>query len=302
MAVECSMMVEHKGQHRQQEAIVGIDIGRIGVWAGGPGVSKEAIPLLAAEVEKLGYGALWVGGSPQLPLTSVRSALEASDRLVIGTGIFRVWDASAAELAEVWRGLEADFPGRFLLGLGIGHAPHVTEYQRPYQKMTSYLDELDEAGVPQRARVLAALGPKMIKLAGDRGAGIHPYLTTPEHTRGAREILGDGPLIVPEQKVVIEADLAKAREIARKGIGFYLELTNYVSNFRREGFTDADFTDGGSDRLIDTLAALGSPAQVAARIRAHLDAGADQVAIQVLGVEPAATGGPLALLAEQLLA
>jgi probable F420-dependent oxidoreductase len=167
--------------------------------------------------------------------------------------------------------------------------------------MTSYLDELDEAGVAQRARVLAALGPKMIKLAGDRGAGIHPYLTSPEHTRGAREILGDGPLIVPEQKVVIQADLAKARQFARERIGFYLDLPNYVSNFRREGFTDADFADGGSDRLIDTLAALGTPEQVAARITAHLDAGADQVAIQVLGVDPEAAGEPLALLAEQLL-
>jgi probable F420-dependent oxidoreductase len=280
---------------------VGIDIGRVGVWTGGSGLSQEAVGPLAVETENLGYGALWIGGSQQLPLVAVRSALEATEGLVVGTGIFRVWDASAAELAPVWRGLEADFPGRFILGLGVGHAPHVSEYQRPYQKMTSYLDELDEVGVPRRVRVLAALGPKMIKLAGDRGAGIHPYLTTPEHTKGAREILGAGALLVPEQKVVIEPDLAKARDIARKTISFYLSLPNYVNNFRREGFTDADFADGGSDRLIEALAALGTPEQAAMRVREHLDAGADQVAVQVLGAEPDAIGAPLARLAEVLI-
>jgi probable F420-dependent oxidoreductase len=280
---------------------VGIDIGRVGVWTGGSGLSQEAVAPLAVETENLGYGALWIGGSQQLPLVAVRSALEATEGLVVGTGIFRVWDASAAELAPVWRGLEADFPGRFLLGLGVGHAPHVSEYQRPYQKMTSYLDELDEVGVPRRVRVLAALGPKMIKLAGDRGAGIHPYLTTPEHTKGAREILGAGALLVPEQKVVIEPDLAKARDIARKTISFYLSLPNYVNNFRREGFTDADFADGGSDRLIEALAALGTPEQAAVRVREHLAAGADQVAVQVLGAEPDAIGAPLARLAEVLI-
>lgn len=276
---------------------MGIDIGRIGVWTGSAQLVPETVAPLAAEAEKLGYGALWIGGSQQLPLATVRSALEATEGLVVGTGIFRVWDASAAEVAPVWRGLEADFPGRFLLGLGVGHAPHVADYQRPYQKMTGYLDELDEAGVPQRVRVLAALGPKMIALAGDRGAGIHPYLTTPAHTRSARKILGAGPLVVPEQKVVIEADLVKARAIAKVRISPYLQLPNYVSNFRREGFTDADFADGGSDRLIDTLAALGTPEQVAARLREHLDAGADQVAVQVLGTDANAVPEQLAQLA-----
>jgi probable F420-dependent oxidoreductase len=230
----------------------------------------------------------------------VRDALAATQRLVVGTGIFRVWDASAAELAPVWRGLEADFPGRFLLGLGVGHAPHVANYQRPYQKMTSYLDELDEVDVPKRVRVLAALGPKMIKLAGERGAGIHPYFTTAAHTRGAREILGAGPLLVPEQKVLIEPDLAKAREIARPTVNLYLALPNYVNNFRREGFTDSDFADGGSDRLIDTLVGLGSVEQAVRPVRAHLEAGADQVAIQVLGAEGDVLAGQLAQLAEQL--
>lgn len=282
-----------------------MDIGRIGVWATasertGNELNADTVGSFAAEVEKLGYGALWIGGSQQLPLTVLRTALQATERLVVGTGIFRVWDASAAEVAPVWRGLDTDFPGRFLLGLGVGHAPHVTEYVRPYQKMSSYLDELDEAGVPQRTRVLAALGPKMIKLAGDRGAGIHPYLTTPEHTKGAREILGKGPLVVPEQKVVVEPDLAKAREIARPTIAFYLDLPNYVNNFRREGFTDADFANGGSDRLIDALVGIGTAEQAARRLREHLDAGADQVAVQVLGTDLAGISRPLAQLAEQL--
>lgn len=279
---------------------MGIDIGRIGVWTGGPGIERAAIAPLAVQAEKLGYGALWLGGSQQLPLDAVRDALAATERLVVGTGIFRVWDASAAEVAPVWRGLEADFPGRFLLGLGVGHAPHVADYQRPYQKMTSYLDELDEAQVPQRTRVLAALGPKMIKLAGERGAGIHPYFTTPAHTRGAREILGAGPLLVPEQKVVIEPDLAKARELGRKTVNFYLGLPNYVNNFRREGFTDADFANGGSDRLVDTLVGLGTVEAAVRPVLAHLEAGADQVAIQVLGAEGDALVGQLAQLAEQL--
>jgi probable F420-dependent oxidoreductase len=280
---------------------VGIDIGRIGVWTGGPAASVDAIRPLAAEAEKLGYGALWIGGSQKLPLAAIRAALAGTDRLVVGTGIFSVWDGTAAEVAPVWQGLEADFPGRFILGLGVSHGPLVKDYQRPFQKMTGYLDELDEVGVPRQSRVLAALGPKMIKLAGERAAGIHPYFTTPAHTKGAREILGDGPLVVPEQKVVIETDLAKARAIGRTATSFYLGLPNYVNNFRREGFTDEDFVDGGSDRLVDTLVALGTAEQAARRVREHLDAGADQVAVQVLGAGPDVIGGQLARLAEQLI-
>lgn len=279
---------------------MGIDIGRIGVWTGGPNLDKDAIGPIAAQAEKLGYGALWLGGSPPLPLQAARNALAATERLVVGTGIFRVWDASAAELAPVWRGLEADFPGRFLLGLGVGHAPHVENYQRPYQKMANYLDELDQVDVPRRVRVLAALGPKMIKLAGERGAGIHPYSTTAAHTRGAREILGPGPLLVPEQKVVIEPDLAKARELARPTVGFYLGLSNYANNFRREGFTDADFADGGSDRLVDALVGLGTVEQAVVPVLAHLEAGADQVAVQVLGAAGDVLVERLAQLAGQL--
>ncbi len=281
---------------------MGIDIGRIGVWIGGATLDHDTVAPLAVEADKLGYGALWIGSSQQLPLRAPRAALEATDRIVVGTGIFRVWDASAAELAQVWRGLEADFPGRFLLGLGVGHAPHIADYQRPYQKMAGYFDELDAAGVPRDVRLLAALGPKMIKLAGEHAAGIHPYLTTPAHTRGAREILGAGPLVVPEQKVVVEPDLDKARVIARARLAVYLGLPNYLDNFRREGLTDADFADGGSDRLVDTLVALGPVERVAARVREHLDAGADQVAVQVLVADGEQIVDRLAQLADVLIA
>jgi probable F420-dependent oxidoreductase len=280
---------------------VGIDIGRIGVWIGGSDLDHDTVAPIAVEADKLGYGALWIGSSQQLPLRTPRAALEATDRIRVGTGIFRVWDASVAELAPVWRGLEDDFPGRFLLGLGVGHAPQVADYQRPYQKMASYLDELDEADVPRRVRLLAALGPKMIKLAGEHAAGIHPYLTTPAHTRGAREILGEGPLVVPEQKVVVEPDPAKARVIARARLAPYLAMPNYLNNFRREGFTDADFADEGSERLVDTLVALGTAEQVAARVREHLDAGADQVALQVLTADNGQVIDQLAQLADVLV-
>lgn len=277
------------------------DIGRIGIWVSEHQFPGEAMQRLAVEAERLGFGALWLGGSPALPLRAARDVLAATERLVVGTGIFRVWDAPAADLAPVWRGIDKDFPGRFLLGLGVGHAPHVAVYQRPYKKMVSYLDELDDAGVPAQVRVLAALGPKMIKLAAERGAGIHPYLTTPAHTRQAREILGADSLLVPEQKVVLETDVDRARAIARPVLAMYLSMPNYVNNFRREGFTDADFADGGSDRLVDQLIAYGTTEEVAGRIREHLDAGADQVAVQVLTGAPEAPIAQYQELAEALI-
>ncbi len=279
------------------------DIGRIGIWVSEHRLVGAAMPRLAVELERLGFGALWIGGSPALPLAAQREALAATERLVIGTGIFRVWDAPAADLAPVWRGLEQDFSGRFLLGIGVGHAPHVEGYQRPYEKMVGYLDELAAEGVPAEITVLAALGPKMIALAGERAGGVHPYLTTPAHTRQAREILGADALLVPEQKVVLETDAARARAIARPVLTKpYLSLPNYLNNFRREGFTDADFVDGGSDRLVDQLAAHGTLEQIALRVREHLDAGADQVAVQVLADGRETPLAQYQALAEVLLA
>ena len=186
----------------------------------------------------------------------------------------------------------ARYPGRFLLGLGIGHPEATQEYQQPYAKLVSYLDELDELKVPAEGRVLAALGPKVLALSAQRAAGAHPYLVTPEHTRWARQVLGEGPLLAPEQKVVLDTDTERARAIARSRVQTpYLGLSNYLSNLRRLGWTDADFADGGSDALIDALVAHGGVDQVAARLGQHLDAGADHVVIQLL-TEPGADPVP----------
>jgi probable F420-dependent oxidoreductase len=193
----------------------------------------------------------------------------------------------AATVGASYHRITARHPGRFLLGLGIGHPEATQEYQQPYAKLVSYLDELDELKVPAAGRVLAALGPKVLRLAAERAAGAHPYLVTPEHTRWARQILGDGPLLAPEQKVVLETDPERARSIGRPRVrNPYLGLTNYLSNLRRLGWTDADFADGGSDALIDALVVHGDAAAIARGGTAHLDAGADHVAVQVLNPDP----------------
>jgi probable F420-dependent oxidoreductase len=183
--------------------------------------------------------------------------------------------------------LEADHPGRSLLGIGVSHPifidqTHPGQYKKPLQVTRRYLDDLDAVSptVPRDRRVLAALGPKMLELARDRAGGAHPYLMTPEHTKVAREALGDGPLLAPEQHVVLETDAARARAIAREGLDTYLQLPNYVNNWRRLGFTEDDFADGGSDRVIDHVVAWGDEATIAARVQAHLDAGADHVCVQ----------------------
>ncbi len=200
----------------------------------------------------------------------------------MATGIVNMWQADPVELARSYHRIEAKHPGRFLLGVGVGHREATQEYQKPYDKIVSYLDVLDAEGVPRQALVLAALGPKVLRLAAERTAGAHPYLTTPEHTRRAREILGDGVLLAPEQKVVVDLDPQRARESGRAMVSHYLQLTNYASNLRRLGWTDADLADGGSDALVDALAVHGDAATVARGVRAHLDAGADHVCVQVL--------------------
>ncbi|MGH9097295.1 MAG: TIGR03620 family F420-dependent LLM class oxidoreductase, partial [Acidimicrobiales bacterium] len=202
------------------------------------------------------------------------------------------------EVAAEHARISATHPDRFLLGLGVSHAPLVEsthrQYVRPYSLMVHYLDELDSAQAPvrQEDRVLAALGPKMLELARDRSAGAHPYLTTPEHTRRARSILGEGRLLAPEQMVVMESDPSTARAVARDSLAIYLQLPNYTNNMLRFGFTQADLVDGGSDRLIDGHVAWGGVEAIAGRIREHLDAGADHVCIQVLTGSP--DGYPLA--------
>jgi probable F420-dependent oxidoreductase len=260
-------------------AIMTVELGRYGVWRNQRALSPE----LAVEIEALGYGAVWIGGSPPGDLALAETLLDATQRLAVATGIVNMWSTPAEEVAASYHRLEAKHPGRFLLGVGIGHPEATEEYRSPYATMVDYLDRLDDAGVPVAGRALAALGPKALRLSADRTAGAHPYLTTPEHTREARELVGEGVLLAPEQKVVVDTDAPRARATARPGVeNPYLHLVNYRSNLQRLGWSEADLDDGGSDALLDALVAHGDAAAVAARLTAHLDAGADHVCAQVL--------------------
>jgi probable F420-dependent oxidoreductase len=269
-----------------------MELGRVGVWHR----DVELTPDLASGLERLGYGAVWVGGSPAGDLAVPETLLDSTRDIVVATGIVNIWQDGAGVVAESYHRIEARHPGRFLLGIGAGHREAAREYTRPYEALVQYLDALDTAGVPPGRRVLAALGPRVLRLARDRTAGAHPYFTTPDHTREARAVLGPDALLAPEQKVVLEPDPHAARALARPVLGMYLGLANYVANFRRMGFTDEDFAGGGSDRLVDALIAHGDPDTVARRVTEHLDAGADHVAVQLL-VPP---GGDLLAGHEQL--
>jgi len=273
-----------------------VDLGRIGIWSaqlrrGDPGEISEA----AAELDALGFSALWIpGGVGGDVLGDAARLLGATTRPVVATGILNVWMHDPAEVATRHHELTRAHPDRFLLGLGVSHAPLVERsdqvYTRPLAKMRDYLDRLDATAppVPVAERALAALGPRMLELARDRTAGAHPYLVSPEHTSGARAILGEGALLAPEQKVVLETEAALARSIAREHLALYLQLPNYVRNLRRTGFGEDDVADGGSDRLVDGIVAWGALEAVVARVHAHLDAGADHVCLQVLTADPSA--------------
>jgi probable F420-dependent oxidoreductase len=254
-------------------------LGRFGVWR----YYGAVTPGEAKELEGLGYSSIWLGGSPAAELPVVESLLEATENLVIGTSIVNVWTAPAAETAESFHRIDKRFPGRFVLGIGIGHPEHQNEYRKPYDVLVEYIDVLDKAGVPKQQIALAALGPRVLELAGDRTAGALPYLTTPQHTREARDILGPDALLVAEHKIVLDTDPATARPTGRDVVKFYLGLRNYVSNLRRLGFSEEDLTAPGSDRLIDALALHGTAEQIAAGLTEHLTAGANHVAIQALG-------------------
>lgn len=253
------------------------DLGRFGAWLG------SLTPGLAHQIESLGYGAVWVGFSPAADLAWVEPALAQTTSLQLATGIVNIWAAPAPAVAESYHRIESAYPGRFLLGVGVGHAEHTQEYAKPYSALAHYLDALDAAMVPTSRRVLAALGPKVLRLAAERSAGAHPYLTTPEHTARARELVGNSVFLAPEHKVVLTTDPAEARAVGRQAIDFYLGLSNYVNNWLRLGFTEDDVRKPGSDKLIDAVVAYGTPEAIARRLNEHLDAGADHVAIQVLG-------------------
>ncbi|MFJ8943172.1 LLM class F420-dependent oxidoreductase [Streptomyces sp. NPDC102395] len=263
-------------------------IGRYGIWSVGLRSEDPArrgeLAEAAAELEELGFGALWLGGN-----SSAANALplvEATSKIVVGTSIQSIWQHDAADSAARLAELEAAHPGRFVLGLGVSHGPRVEGYRRPYAAMVGYLDELDEAGAPAGSRMLAALGPRMLELSRDRAAGAIPYLVTPEHTAQARETLGEGPVLAPEFKVVLETDPTRARALARTALAPYLALPNYTNSFLRLGFAEDDLTDGGSDRLIDALFAWGDETRVRERIDAFHQAGADHVALQIVDEAP----------------
>ena len=271
-------------------------LGRVGVWTGQLDYSPAStVRDAAAEVEELGYGALWTGEAVGREVVSAAALLlSATSRLVVATGIANIWARDALATAAAQLSLAEAYPDRFLLGIGVSHKPLLDQrgedYRRPLAFMRDYLDAMDAGYGLYRAvapdqrppRVLAALGPRMLELAASRADGAHTYFVPPEHTAQAREILGADKLLVPEQVVVLHSDPSVAREIARRHTSSYLRLANYTANLERFGFEAADFADGGNDRLVDTICAWGSVETIAARVQAHLDAGADHVAVQVL--------------------
>jgi probable F420-dependent oxidoreductase len=266
------------------------DLGTFGAWtfppnAGYRDFGPRVTPGQAQEIERLGYGTLWVTGSPAAELSFAEPLLESTTALTVVTGIVNIWTADAKTVAESFHRINTAYPGRFVLGIGAGHPEHTEQYRKPYDALADYLDELDEYGVPANQRVLAALGPRALRLAAERTAGAHPYNTTPEHTAQAREIIGPNALLLPEHKALPIADAEEALAVGRKVLNTYnyLNLTNYVNNFKRVGFTDADLTPPGSDKFIDALVAYGTPDDIANRLREHLRAGANHVVIQVLG-------------------
>jgi probable F420-dependent oxidoreductase len=288
-----------------------MDLGRVGIWT----FTLDLQPVarareVAAELEELGYSAIWVPDAVgRDPIVHATLLLSATARIAVGTGIAQIYGRDAMTMTGGWKTVSDAFPGRFVLGLGVSHQPMVEglrgqAYGPPITAMREYLDRMDtsiyvaaEPAEPPR-RVLAALGPKMLALAAERADGAHPYNVPPEHTARAREILGPDKLLAPEQAVLLETDPVEARRIARTYIAIYLDLPNYMQNLRRFGITDDDIADGGTDRLVDLLVAWGDPDAIRARVQAHLDAGADHVAVQALtpdrGVVPLAEWRELA--------
>jgi probable F420-dependent oxidoreductase len=276
-----------------------MDIGSVGIWTfqldWQPAArAREA----AAEIEALGYGAIWIPEAlGREALTSAGLLLAGTRRIVVATGIANIWVRDAMAMAAAQKTLTEAYPNRFLLGLGVSHKPLVEtlrghRYERPLSTMRAYLDAMDAApflaAEPSTTpvRVIGALAPKMLKLAAERCAGAHPYFVPPEHTAHARAVMGSGPLLAPEQAAVLETDPSVARDIARTHMATYLGLPNYVNNLLRLGFTADDVANGGSNRLVDAIVAWGNIDAIVARVHAHHAAGANHVCVQVLDPDP----------------
>lgn len=253
-------------------------LGTVGVWRSIGAVQAE----LAVEIERIGYGTIWLGGSPTSDLGRVEILLDGTRSIMFATGVVNIWKSDPAELADAFWRIERRHPGRLLLGIGTGHREATPERVRPLDAMERYLDVLDAAGVPKDRLVISALGPRMIALAAARSAGTHPYLTIPSQTREARMALGASALVAPEQTVVLDTDEGSARRSARAFLRAYLGMANYLNTMRRGGFSDEDVADGGSDRLVDAIVRHGDAASLAAAVGEHLDAGADHVCVQVV--------------------
>jgi probable F420-dependent oxidoreductase len=269
------------------------ELGTLGVWWANLGSASARQEIEAVqEIERMGYGTFWFGESMRNKDAMAHAGvlLGATSTINVASGIASIYNRDATATKSGAYFLADASGGRFVLGLGVSHAPAVTrrgaDYGKPVSTMRAYLDEMEQAPYQPPAPeipppiMLAALRTRMLKLAAERTQGAHPYLTTPDHTKRARAALGDGPLLAPEQGFVIEEDPEAAREIARAHISYYLELPNYLNNWREDGFTDDDFKDGGSDRLVDALVAHGDVSAIKTRIQQHLDAGADHVCIQ----------------------
>jgi probable F420-dependent oxidoreductase len=263
---------------------VRVDLGRIGVWTTYRTIGEEHAGEAAALVERLGFGTFWLGGSPRL--STVRPLLEATEYLVVATGIVNVWAYDPTDLAAEYAELVNDFPDRLMVGIGIGHPEATSQYARPLDAMQSFLDGLDSssAPLPRERRCLAALGPKMLDLSAERASGAHSYFVPAEHTRAARERIGPDALLAPELACVVDTEPGSARAKARQYAKLYLGLRNYTSNLLRFGFTEDDVGGGGSDALIDAVIPHGSAEAIATAVGAHLDAGANHVCLQPVGL------------------
>ena len=275
-------------------------LGPVGAWLGRLNVQPAAAEReIVAELEELGYGSVWIGESVtgKEVFSHAGLLLAASSRIVVATGIANIWARDPHAMATGARTLGEAYPGRFLLGVGVSHAPLVRErgheYSSPVSRMRAYLEAMDaipEFDAPAPAtpvpRVLGALRPPMLELARDLADGAHPYFVPVAHTERAREILGPDKLLLPEQAVLLETDPERARALARESSAFYLGATNYVESLRSLGFGDEHLANGGSDELLDAIVAWGDEDAIVARVQAHLDAGADHVCIQPITSDP----------------